>query len=46
MASLSTQALRLRQEKNGPQAEQFLLCGQKLQNSRIMEEAGLCPDKR
>ena len=28
----------LRQEIDGPQIEQFLLCGQKFHNSRMMEE--------
>ena len=36
----------LRQETDGPRAEQFLPWGQKLHKSRMMEEAGPCPDKR
>ena len=41
-------SFKLRQEIDGPQAEQieFVPCVQKLHNSRIIEEAGPCPDKR
>ena len=38
--------LPLRQEIDGPQAQQFLPCGQKLHKSRMMEQAGPCPVKR
>ena len=33
------------QETDGPSAEEFLPCGQKLRNSGMMKEAGSCPGK-